>query len=146
MGISATIYDDLKRFMKWLLIISIILAVVSGSTFAYEKISKYFNDKNLISKAEGVVKNQTPAEFTRNDLGETSILKVWNINDSDHHILVSTKNEKAIFSQTVHDTYVTLNKVAGDVCDFGEAGVKNGKVTDFLCDGKIFSRTDMSKK
>ncbi|PLR40479.1 hypothetical protein CYR32_01675 [Chimaeribacter coloradensis] len=138
--LGTKIYSDLKKTILVLLVITFVSVILASSYFAYEKYSNYINEKRIIDKAVSYAEGKKPAEFFRTDLGDIINLQVWDINDSDQHLLVKVNGLSSVFTQSVQDTYVRLNHVAGKACYFAEAEVKDGKVTAFSCDGKIYDR------
>ncbi|MFQ0367728.1 hypothetical protein ACH64Q_01990 [Klebsiella pneumoniae] len=139
MGISVVIYEDVKKVIKWALLLAALIVACIVIYLGYEKAVSAYKESALIAQAEKVATG-APTVFSRNELGNNQTIRVWYINDTDQHVLLDKDGSKSLFTQSVRNTYIGLRHVAGSACGYAEAYASDGKITQVMCNGDVFTR------
>ena len=48
----------------------------------------------------------------------------------------------SVLNQSAFHTYIGLRHVAGSACGYAEAYASDGKITQVMCNGDVFTRDD----
>lgn len=141
---SIEIYKDVKRIIKRVLLVSLaiisVIVLCSAIDFANDRIQQSKREAAILKIATPFTSSHIPFVYVRNDFGKESKLELWFIGDTDHHAIIRANGKLSVFT-TSSDSYGGLNfySKAGDACSYASADIKDGKVTNIICDNQYYS-------